>query len=79
MFNPLCNSTIYQLFKKNFCNQSSHYEKLRMFFVTNGNHHVPTTNSTIFGVSKDEWDKKEDTDKSNKSALHVHGKRHLSG
>jgi len=25
MFNPLCSNTNQQLFKKNFCNQSSHY------------------------------------------------------
>jgi len=26
MFNPLCSSMNQQLLKKNFCNQSSHYE-----------------------------------------------------
>ena len=37
--------------------------------------------STPFPVSKDEWDKKEDTGKSMKNALHVlrYAKRHLSG
>ena len=37
--------------------------------------------STPFPVSKDEWDTKEDTDKSMKNALYVlwYAKRHLSG
>ena len=37
--------------------------------------------STLFAVSKDEWDTKEDTGKSMKKALHVlrYAKRHLSG
>jgi len=32
---------------------------------------VPTTKSTLFVVNKDEWDTKEDHDKSMKNALHV--------
>ena len=37
--------------------------------------------STLFAVSKDEWDTKEDTGKSMKNALCVlwYAKRHLSG
>ena len=37
--------------------------------------------STLFAVSEDEWDTKEDTGKSMKKALHVlrYAKRHLSG
>ena len=37
--------------------------------------------STLFPVSKDEWDTKEDTGKSMKNALYVlwYAKRHLSG
>ena len=37
--------------------------------------------STLFAVSKDEWDTKEDTGKSMKNALYVlrYAKRHLSG
>jgi len=31
--------------------------------------HVPTTKSTLFTVSKDEWDTKEGTGKSMKNAL----------
>ena len=40
-----------------------------------------TTKSTLFIVSKDEWDTKEDTGKSMKNALHVlqYAKRHLLG
>ena len=39
------------------------------------------TISTLFPVSKDEWDTKEDTGKSMKNALYVlrYAKRHLSG
>ena len=37
--------------------------------------------STLFTVSKDEWDTKEDTGKSMKNALYAlrYAKRHLSG
>ena len=40
-----------------------------------------TAKSTLFAVSKDEWDTKEDTGKSMKKALYVlrYAKRHLSG
>ena len=40
-----------------------------------------TTKLTLFAVSKDQWDTKEDTGKSMKNALYVlqHAKRHLSG
>jgi len=47
----------------------------------NGSHYVPTTKLTLFVVSKDEWDTKEDTNKLMKNILNVqqYGKRHLSG
>jgi len=66
-----------QLFKKNFCNQSSHYENYGQF---NGSHHVPTTKSTLFVVNKDERYTKEGRGKSMKNALYVQqfGKWHLS-
>jgi len=50
-------------------------------FHMNGSHHVPTTNSAPFVVSKDEWDANKSTGKCMKNALHVqrYGKRHLSG
>ena len=40
-----------------------------------------TAKLTLFAVSKDEWDTKEDTGKSMKDALYVlwYAKRHLSG
>ena len=40
-----------------------------------------TVKSTLFAVSKDEWDTKEDTGKSMKYALYIlqYAKRHLSG
>jgi len=78
MFNLLCSSTNQKLFKKNFCNQSSHYENYGRF---NGSHHMPTTKSTLFEVNKDEWDTNEGHGKSMKNALYVqqYGKRHLSG
>ena len=40
-----------------------------------------TTKLTLFSVSKDEWDTKEDTGKSMKNALYVqrYAKRHLLG
>ena len=40
-----------------------------------------TTKLTLFAVSKDEWDTKEDTGKSMKNALYIlqYAKRYLSG
>jgi len=78
MFNQLCSSTNQLLFKKSFCNQSSHYENYRQF---NGSHHVPTTKSTLFMANKDEWYTKEGRATSMKNALYVqwYDKRHLSG
>jgi len=78
MFNSLCSSTNQQLFKNNFCNQSSHYENYGWFI---GSHHVPTTKLTLFVVHKDEWYTKESRAKSMKNALYIqrYGKRHLLG
>jgi len=56
MFNLLCSSTNQQLFKKNFCNQSSHYKNYGRII---GSHNVPTTKLTLFVVNKDEWYTKE--------------------
>jgi len=77
MFNLLCSSMNQQLFKKNFCNQSNHYENNGQF---NASHHVSTTKSTLFMVNKDEWYTKEGRAKSMKNTLYVqrYGKRHLS-
>ena len=74
MFNPLHSNTNQGLFEKYLCNQSNHYEKY-------GYERKPscaTAKSTLFTVSKDEWDTKEDTGKSMKNALYVlrYAKRH---
>jgi len=47
----------------------------------NGSHHMPSTKSKLFVVSKEEWDTKEGTGKSMKNVFHVqrYGKGHLSG
>jgi len=66
MFNLLCSSTNQQLLKKNFCNQSSHYENYGQF---NGSHHMPTTKLTLFVVNKDKWYTKEGRAKSMKNGL----------
>jgi len=52
-----------------------------MISVTNGNYHMATTKSTLFQVSKDEWNIKEGTGKAMKNALHEQQcpKKHLSG
>jgi len=42
-----------------------------MISVANENHHVPTTELILFAVSKDEWNRKEDTGKYMKNALYV--------
>jgi len=45
------------------------------------NDHVSTTKSTLFVVSKDEWDTKEGPGKSMVNALYVkwYGKKHIQG
>ena len=50
-------------------------------FCYEGKSSFATATSTLFTVSKDEWDTKEDTGKSMKNALYVlqYAKRHLSG
>jgi len=65
MFNLLCSSTNQQLFKKNFCNQSSHYEIMDdlMEAITC----LPQNQL----VNKDEWYTKEGHGKSMKNALYV--------
>ena len=55
--------------------------KIRQFLITQMKPSHATTKLTFFTVSKDEWNTKEDTDKSLKNALHIlrYAKRHLSG
>ena len=50
-------------------------------FYYEGKRSCATTKSTVFAVSKEEWDTKQDTGKSMKNALYVlrYAKRHLSG
>ena len=50
-------------------------------FQYEGKPSCATSKSTLFAVSKDEWDTKEDTGKSMKNVLYVlrYAKRHLSG
>ena len=51
------------------------------FRYTEGKPSCAISKSTLFAVSKDKWDTKEDTGKSMKNALYVlrYAKRHLSG
>ena len=77
MFNPLHSSTNQELFEKRLCYQNSHYDKYGRFLLRR----EAIAKSTLFTVSKDEWDTKKDTCKSMKKALHVlrYAKRHQSG
>ena len=68
MFNPLHGSINQELFEKRLCKQNSHYEKIR---ATQKKPSCATTKSTIFTISKDEWNTKEDTGMSMKNALYV--------
>ena len=70
MFNRLHSSTNQVLFEKHLCNQNSHCENTDDFCYE-GKPSRATTKSTLFTVSKDEWDTKEDTGKSMKNALYV--------
>jgi len=75
MFNPLCSSTNQQLFKKNFCNQSSQ--------ITDDfcNKWKPSRAYHKINSEQNEWDTKEGRGKSMKNAFYVqwYGKRQLSG
>ena len=56
------------LFKKH----SSHYEKCVCDFRYERKPSCATAKLTLFNVSKDEWDAKEDTGMPKKNALYVH-------
>ena len=60
--------------------KNSHYENMDDFRFE-GKPSRATFKSTLFAVSEDEWDTKEDTGKSMKNALYIlwYAKRHLSG
>ena len=81
MFDLLHSNTNQEVFEKHLCIKSSHYEKYGRFLITQRKPSRATTKLTLFTVSKDEWNTKEDTGKSQKNALHVlrYAKRHLSG
>ena len=81
MLDLLHSSRNQEMFEKHLSIKSSHYEKYGRFLVTQRKPSRATTKSTLFTVSKDEWNTKEDTGKSQKNALHIqrYAKRHLSG
>jgi len=61
-----------EVFEKYLCIKSSHYEKYgRFLVVTQRKPSRATTILTLFTVSKDEGDTKEDTGKSLKNMLHA--------
>jgi len=58
IFNLSHSSTNQKLFKKHLCNQGSQYEKYGWFpFCTEVSHQHATIKSTLFIVSKDEWNR----------------------
>jgi len=59
MFNTLYSSTNQQLFEKNLCNQSSHYESYGQFLLRIKAIHMYIAKLALFVVNKDEWDTKE--------------------
>ena len=75
---PLHSSTNQELFEKHLCNQSINSIFYGQFPLQGKPSHA-ITKLTLFAVSKDEWDTKEDTGKSMKNALYVlwYAKRHL--
>ena len=81
----LC-STCYTAIQIKICSKSTPAIKVAIMKNTDNFHFEgkpthATTKSTLFAVSKDEWDTKEDTGKSMKNALYIlrYDKRHLSG
>ena len=81
----LC-STQYTAVRIKNCMKSTSANKIATMKNTDGFHYEEkpscvTTKLTLFTVSKDEWDTKEDTGKSMKNSLYVlrYVKRHLSG
>ena len=81
----LC-STCYTAIRIKNCSKSISAIKIATMkntddFCYKGKPSCATTKLTLFAVSKDEWDTKEDTSKSMKNALYVlrYAKRHLSG
>ena len=81
MFNPLLSITNQKLYFKNTSAIEVATMKNTDDFRYEGKPSRATTKSTLFAVSKDEWDTKEDTGTSMKNALYVlqYAKRHISG
>ena len=80
MFNPLHNVTNQELFEKHSAIKVATMKNTDDFHFV-GKPLRATTKSTLFAVSKDEWDTKEDAGKSMKNALYVlqYAKRRLLG
>ena len=81
----LCSTRYTAVHIKN-CLKSASAIKIATMTITDNFHYKgkpsrAIAKSTLFAVSKDEWDTKEDTGKSMKNALYVlrYAKRHLSG
>ena len=70
VFNLLHSSTNQKLFEKHLCNQNSHYKNMDDFHYK-GKPSRAISKLTLFAVSKDEWDTKEDAGKSMKNALYI--------
>ena len=70
MFNLLRSSVNQEPFKKHLYNQIATMKNMDNFCY-NGKPSHATAKSTLFAVSKDEWDTKEDTGKSMKNVLYV--------
>ena len=71
MFYPLYSTTNQELFVKSTFAIEIATMKNTDDFCYEGKPSRATTKLTLFVVSKDEWDTKEDTGKSMKNALHV--------
>jgi len=81
MFNLLYSSMNQELFENTSAIKVATMKKIRTISITQRKPSRTTTKSTLFTVSKDEWNTKEDTGKSLKDALHVlrYVKKHLLG
>ena len=80
MFNPLHSSTNQELFESASAIKIATMTNMDDFRYE-GKPSCTIAKLTLFTVSKDEWDTKEDTGKSMKKALHIlrYAKRHILG
>ena len=80
MFNPFHSSTNQEMFEKHPAIKIATMENMDDFRFE-GMPSRATAKLTLFAVSKDEWDTKEDTGKSMKNTLYVlrYARRYLSG